>query len=104
VHQVELSKEARQHEALHLSARRLPRDMSSLDLRAGRFYQLTVMNAGRTDRFARAAVQALPHLFDETRAQEIESRFSDRFDETNPAAGTRRFCHSFQIRRTGRQA
>jgi hypothetical protein len=74
------------------------------NLRSRGLDKLTVANSGRTDRLASAAVEAFPHLLAETGAPEIEARFANRLDETNPAARSGRFCHSLQIGGAGREA
>jgi hypothetical protein len=40
----------------------------------------------------------------ESRAEEIQAFFRHRLYQTDPAAWTRRFCHSFEVSRTRRQA
>ncbi len=65
----------------------LSSDLLALDLRASGLDELSVADARRAYRFARAAIEALRHLCDEPGAQEVEPPLRDALDETNPAAG-----------------
>ena len=76
----------------------------SLDLRAGRLEQTPVLDAGRADGLAGAAVEALFHLMHEAGAGQIELPLGDRFDEGDAAAGARRLDQGLHVGRTGRQA
>ena len=82
-----LEKRPRQKAARASFAIRIGGEFGAANLRASRLDELPVPYAGRTDGFAGSAIEALTHLFDETRAEKIEARLADGFDETNPAAG-----------------
>jgi hypothetical protein len=70
------------------TARRLRPALRAPDLSPSGLDQLTVTDARGTDRLARAAIEALPHLLDEPSAAQIQMGFADRLDETNAAART----------------
>ncbi len=98
-HQVQTGEEGAYEEPAQAAFLRTGRSIGAPNLRPGRLHELAVPNARRTDGLARAAVQALPHLFDEAGAQYIESRFADRLDETDATARPGRLRHCLEIRR-----
>src|SRR5580700_323367 len=103
-HDLRAAEECAQKPPSRSLARRIEGSLGTPDLHASGFDELTVRNARRADRLAGSAIEALPHLRHEARAEQIETRFADGFDETNTAAWARGFCHSLEIGGAGWQA